>query len=137
MAATMSGCTFPSTLYRLSRFKVLFHYPTIQSLRSVSLQLGVIFCYVSPQPLARVIRQTMDVRRGREGERDIWGEKEGERNGTLRYSQTCGHRSQLSYTRTHIPTNKRFSYTVNLCLTVRQLRTATATSGSTLTVTAT
>ena len=32
------------------------------------------------------------------------------------------------------PTNKRFSYTVHLCLRVRQLRTATATSGNTLKV---
>ena len=50
-----------------------------------------------------------------------------------RPSQTCGHRSQLSYTQTHIPTNKRFSYTINLCLTVRRLRTATVTWGSTFT----
>ena len=49
-----------------------------------------------------------------------------------------GCRSQLSCTRTHIPTNKKFSYTVQLCLTElivlcrsSQLRTATATSGST------
>ena len=42
-----------------------------------------------------------------------------------------GCRLQLSCTRTHIPANKRFSYAVNLYLTVRQLRTATASSGST------
>ena len=46
----------------------------------------------------------------------------------------------LGYTQTHIPTNKKFSYTVQLCLTElivlcrsSQLRTATATSRYSLT----